>query len=162
MRYLFYCLLSLVLSISLVKAQKFSLKVSGGTEMPVEIFKEGYKTGWGIYGTGYYALDENANLLMTVGTASWRTQQSNNNSGLIFLRTGYRQFVYSGIYFQGEAGVAIYTGFWGNSPTRFSYSLGPGYLFGTKERKGLDISVKFNRASYRSWLSLNLGYQLSL
>lgn len=162
MRYLFYCLLSLGLSISLVNAQKFSLKVSGGMEMPIGIFKEGYKTGWGVYGAGYYALDESANLLMTVGTAGWGTQESNNNSGLIFLRPGYRQFIYNGIYFQGEAGVAIYTGFWGNSPTRFSYSVGSGYLFGTKERKGLDVLVKFNRASYRSWFSFNLGYQFSL
>ena len=161
MRYLFCCLVSFM-SVTSVNAQKFSLKVSGGMEMPIGIFKEGYKTGWGIYGTGYYALDENANLLMTVGTGNWGAQQSDNNSGLIFFRTGYRQFVYNGIYFQGEAGVAVYTGFWGNSPARFSYSVGSGYLFGTKERKGLDISVKFNRASYRSWFSFNLGYQFSL
>ena len=137
------------------------IKIHGGVEMPLGIFKEGYKTGWGIYATDYYDVNKDGSVLLSAGITGWKVQDANNNSGLFLTRVGYRHFVVEGLYAQGDAGLAVYTGYW-KGPSRFTYGGGFGYLIKNKSGNGFDISARINKASYRPWIGFNIGYQFKL
>jgi hypothetical protein len=137
------------------------LKLHGGAEIPIGIFKEGYKTGWGLYATDYYGVSKEGSILISAGITGWKVQQAANNSGLFLTRLGYRHFIVHGLYVQGDGGLAVYTGYWGG-PSRFTYGGGIGYLIKSKSGGGFDISARINKASYRSWLGFNIGYQFKL
>ena len=136
------------------------LKINGGAEVTTGTFKEGYKTGWGIYATDYLGLDSKSSILFSTGVAQWDGDNSSFEIGLIFLKTGYRLFAIQNLYLQGEVGLA--KGFKEyNDGTYFTYSAGLGYLFKIGN-SGVDISTKYNRFDYRSWFSIHVGYQFRL
>ena len=127
-------------------------------------FASAYNAGWGLHFTDYIRIsDKGGDILGTVGFTSWKDKLGANiKAGLVLIRGGYRQFVSTGFYFQIEAGVAIIVQDWGKG-SRFSYGGGAGYLIKSKKGKGgIDISAKFNRITYRSWIGLGIGYQLKL
>src|SRR5215217_3780211 len=82
------------------------LKISAGAEVTTGIFKEGYKTGWGIYATDYLGLDNKSSILFSTGVAKWNGDNSDFTVGLFFLKTGLRLFAVDNLYFQGELGLA--------------------------------------------------------
>ena len=150
-------------SFSRINAQKGSnsIKIHAAAEIPVGFFATGYNAGWGLHVTDYIRTgNKGGDLLLSAGFASWKDKLGANiKAGLVLIRGGYRQFVSSGFYFQLEAGVAILVQDWGQG-SRFSYGGGAGYLIKSKKGKGgIDISAKFNRITYRSWIGLGLGYQ---
>lgn len=137
------------------------LKIHGGAEMPIGIFKEGYKAGWGIYATNFFNISEHGSVLFSAGITGWKVQDINENSGLFLAKAGYRHFISGGFYAQGDGGIAVYTGFW-KGASSFTYGGGVGYLIKNKSGSGFDISARINRVTYRSWIGINIGYQFQL
>jgi hypothetical protein len=144
-----------------------SLKIHAAAELPVGDFGSAFKAGAGVHVTDYITINRkngnNSDFLLITGFVNWKDKlEANIKAGLLLLRGGLRQFVASGLYFQGELGLAFFLHDWGRG-SRFSYGVGTGYLINTKSGKGgIDISVKFNRMNYRSWVGLGLGYQFKL
>jgi hypothetical protein len=164
MKKVFFLLIFGSFSLANANAQKGSndLKIHAGAEMPIGDFSDAYNIGWGLHLTDYISLNDKGGFLVTTGFTSWKDKLGANiKAGLLLIRGGYRQFVSKGFYFQGEAGTAIILQDWGKG-SRFSFGGGAGYLFKTKGKGAIDISVLFNRITYRTWIGLGIGYQFKL
>lgn len=141
-----------------IHAQKGSdiFKISGGAEIPVGFFASGFETGWGIYVTDYYGINDNGSILLSTGLAYWK------DKGLSLTRAGYRRILApSGFYLQAEAGIAVYLQNFGEGTT-FSIGGGPGYLVKTGPSSAIDIYGRINHINNRNFISLGAGYQFKL
>ena len=144
-----------------------SLKIHVAGELPLGDFADAFKAGPGVHITDYITMasehGNNTDFLLSAGYVTWHDKlEADITAGVLLLRGGLRQFVASGLYFQGDLGVAFLVQDWGKG-SRFSYGIGTGYLIKAKSGKGgVDISVKLNRLSYRTWIGLGLGYQFKL
>ena len=144
-------------------AQKGSnyLKIHAAAEFTTGLFADGYNTGWGVYATDYIEVAKGGSFLLSIGIAGWKASNDPSKAGMFLTRIGYRQFVSSGLYMQGEGGLGFGQNNFSGS-TKFVLSGGFGYLFKGKRGNGFDICAKVNRGFIRTWIDLGAGYQLKL
>jgi len=161
MKQLCFALLSFFIIVN-VQAQKGNnhLKLNGGAELNTGLFSEGYNTGWGVYATDYFGINEQTSLLLSTGVASWKVKDGSFKVGMSLTRFGVRQFVSNGFYLQGDAGISVGLETW-SGLKRFAFGGGPGYLFKSKKGGGVDISARVNRSFHRTWIGLAAGYEFS-
>ncbi|MGC4101507.1 hypothetical protein [Ferruginibacter sp.] len=147
--------------------QNTYLKMQGAIEMPLGSFARNFKSGNGLYVTGYRSISKKGSLLAGLGYAYWNkkdTLPKSPKAEMIPIQLGFNYTIYSNFYVEARSGLTILTGAIAKG-TGINLDIGAGYLVKISEGFNIDLSAKFsylndlNRSSY-SWIGIGAGWKI--
>ena len=177
-------LVALFCLVGMTNAQsKFGITVQGAVSMPMGDFGDLAKTGFGGLGTVTYTLQENIDLVGTIGYLTYDHKDMSyfgssvtGSTSLVpviagaryfFAASGFKPYVTAqvGMYFS-SAKVESSFGGYANSGTvsdsYFGFSGGAGLLYKLGTKMDLDVNATFNTVSDISFFTIAAGLHFAL
>lgn len=147
--------------------------IGAGAEvaLPIGDFSDAYNIGFGVTGKVFYGLNDNADITGTLGYLHFGMEETDfvsGNMSMVPIMFGYRHD-FGGFYVEPQLGlVALRSkidtvdfgfGSYGgsSSATKFSLSLGGGYVIGD-----WDLGLRFQLVDDLNFLGLRVGYNFSI
>jgi hypothetical protein len=166
MKKILFSIMAVFLSAGFCYAQKGNNQVAIGVEADLPLGSySGYNVGFGGNLKGLYGLGSASQLTLTAGYSSFSAKSGGIYNGqtltLLPILAGYRYNLASGLYGEGQVGLATLTtkipGF-SFSQTNFAAAINVGYVI-----KGFDVSVRYyTEGDVMSMFALRLAYNISL